>query len=187
MTYARVRGRGAPAGGRLAGGGLAKGEVVAVMAPNCPEYGVSSTPSRWPAVSSPRSTRRTRRAKSTTSSSTPAPTRLVTSRVPRDGRRRRSRTRQSKRCTSSAKPTATRRSPRSMRAPLAEQVPVDLDDVVVLPVLLGDDRPGEGRDAHAPQPRREHRADPRHASRCKRTTPSSQCCRSSTSTACRCS
>ena len=28
-------------------------------------------------------------------------------------------------------------------------------------VLLGHDRPGEGRDAHAPQPRREHRADAR--------------------------
>ena len=35
------------------------------------------------------------------------------------------------------RPTATRRSPRSTARPLAEQVPVDLDDVVVLPYSSG--------------------------------------------------
>ena len=37
-------------------------------------------------------------------------------------------------------------------------------------VLVGHDRPVEGRDAHAPQPRRERRADARHRRACARTT-----------------
>ena len=35
-------------------GGFAKGEVVAVMAPNCPEYGIIFTLSHWLVVCSPR-------------------------------------------------------------------------------------------------------------------------------------
>ena len=54
-------------------------------------------------------------------------------------------------------------------------------------VLVRHDRPVEGRDAHPPQPRREHRAGSRTSWRWTTTTSSWPCCRSSTSTACRCS
>ncbi len=54
------------------------------------------------------------------------------------------------------------------------------------PLLVGHDRAGQGRDAHPPQPRGEHRPDARFRRHAARTTPSSPCCRSSTSTACRC-
>ena len=172
------------AGGWLEGG-LAKGEVVAVMAPNCPEYGVT-----FHAVALAGGV-------VTTVNPTYTPgevhhqlvdagaTRLVTvpmfletvtaaivdsavkevyvvgecRRLHVDRRTRRD----------AARRAGAGRSRRRRRAAL----------------LVGHDRSGEGRHAHAPQPRLEHRAGTRRSHACTRTTPSSPCCRSSTSTACR--
>ncbi len=50
-------------------------------------------------------------------------------------------------------------------------------------VLERHDRPLEGRDAHPPQPRREHGADPRDPPDRRRRRADRRCCRSSTSTA----
>ena len=82
-----------------------------------------------------------------------------------------------------------RRSPTCSRPPARRPArsPIDpADDVVVAAVLERHDRAVQGRDADAPQPRREHRAVRRRAaaSRDGRDA-SSPCCRSSTSTACR--
>ena len=70
MTYGEFDDACAPASRWLGGERTAKGDVVAIMAPNCPEYGVCSTPLHWPAGWSRQSTRRTPRARYTISSST---------------------------------------------------------------------------------------------------------------------
>ena len=72
-------------------------------------------------------------------------------------------------------------------SPLAEQVPVDLDDVVALPYSSGTTGLAKGVMLTHRNLVANMRADARPWCRSTRTTPSSRCCRSSTSTACRCS
>ncbi len=60
------------------------------------------------------------------------------------------------------------------------------DDVVVLPYSSGTTGPVQGRDAHPPQPRGQHRPERRRGGARPTTSRSSPSCRSSTSTACRC-
>ena len=164
----RVRGRGAPAGGRLAGawaregrGRRRDGAQLSRVRRHLPRRRAGRR------CASPRSTRRTRAGE--------VHHQLVDSGatlprddpdVPRDGRRPRSPDSAVKEVyvigeadgyasiaslvRRAARRTGAGRSRRRRRAA----------------VLLGHDRPGEGRHAHAPQPRREHRADARHGRRC---------------------
>ena len=157
---------------RLAGGwstgGLAKGDVVAIMAPNCPEYGV--------AVPRRRARRRChhhdqpdvhRAARSTISSTTRArPVPRDGPDVPRDGHGRdRGHVRRGDlrdRRGDDGYPSLTSIVRRAARGPGAGRSRRRRRAAL----LVGHDRPVEGRHAHAPQPRREHRADPRRRSRC---------------------
>ena len=140
-----------------------KGEVVAVMAPNCPEYGVLFPRRRaggWcahhgqPDLHVGRSTPPTRRLGRHAPRDDPDVLETATAAIADSAVSEVYVIGEADGYTSICRFAANR---------LAEQVPVRSRRRRRVAVLLGDDRPGEGRHAHAPQPRLEHLPDTRHA------------------------
>ena len=172
-TYAEFADQVARAAAGLAAEGIGPGDAVGLLGPNSPTGRSRSTRSSRSARSSRRSTRCSTPARSPSSSRAQARGAVIVGRAaarlasPRPG--------SSASFTLEALPDGRRRrghaGGRPGRRPRGAAV------------LQRHHRRVEGRDAHAPQPRREHGADPLHAPDRRRRRAGRRCCRSSTSTA----
>ena len=125
------------AAGALAARGIVKGDVVALYAPNAPEYAIAFHAVAALGAVSRRSTRSTPSTSSPSSSSTPGARAHRRRRRPRPRARGRAAAPASRRSSCSARRTGRRRSPPARAIPPRADAPAGPEDLVALPYSSG--------------------------------------------------